>query len=79
MAISSLTSPAVTGIGRGLQGLKRNAARIAETTHYPQTIPTRDSIRAMVELHENAQQVATSVQVFKAADKVIGSLLDVKA
>ena len=80
MAINSINNSALKGIQRGLQGMRRNAAEIAsENTFTPAKIPTKDLVRAMVELHQNSQQTSVSVKAFKAADQMMGSLLDIKA
>ncbi len=79
MSISPLKDISSAGITRGIQNIRKNASLIANSPREQQTFPTRDAVRAMVELHENALQVSASVTAFKTADNVIGSLLDVKA
>lgn len=80
MAINSINSTAFKGIQRGLQGMRRNAAEIASAnTLTPAKFPTKDLVRAMVELHQNSQQINVSVKALKAADQMLGSLLDIKA
>ncbi|MCB1759192.1 MAG: hypothetical protein KDI68_05340 [Gammaproteobacteria bacterium] len=71
MAITPINGSALQGISRGLQGMRRSAAEIAH--------PAKDSVRALVELHQHAQHTSASVKVLQTADQVIGSLLDVKA
>ena len=79
MTVTPITSTALQGIQRGLQGMRRNAAEIASPLQKSATFPTKDSVRAMVELHQNAHQITASVAAFSAADQMIGSLLDIKA
>ena len=79
MAITPITGTALQGIQRGMQGLRRNAAEIASPGQAGTTFPTKDAVRALVELHQNAHQATASLTVFKAADQMIGSLLDIEA
>ena len=79
MAITPITGTALQGIQRGLQGMRRNAAEIASPGQASTTFPAKDGVRAMVELHQNAHQATASLTVFRAADQMIGSLLDIKA
>lgn len=68
------------GIQRGLQGMRRNAAEIANPRPAAgNAFPAKDGVRAMVELHQNAHLVTASLAAFSAADQMIGSLLDIKA
>ena len=79
MAITPIKGTTLQGIQRGLQGIRANAAEIARPHHASNSIPAKDSVRAMVELHQNARQATASVKVFSAAEQMIGSLLDIKA
>jgi len=63
-----------------MQGLRKNAAEIASPSQASSpSFPGKDAVRAMVELHQNAHQANASLTVFRAADQMIGSLLDIKA
>jgi uncharacterized protein YjdB len=79
MAITPLSRTALQGIHRGIQGIRQNAAEIAGAQQAEGTIPSKDLVRSMVELHRNEQVTAASVKAFKTADQLIGSLLDIKA
>ncbi|MCB1869521.1 MAG: hypothetical protein KDI43_13645 [Gammaproteobacteria bacterium] len=79
MAITPITGTALKGIQRGMQGIHRNAAEIASQGQAGTALPTKDAVRAMVELHQNTLMTTSSLTVFKAADQMIGSLLDIKA
>lgn len=79
MAIPPISSTALLGIQRGLQGMRRNAAEIASAGQMEASFPTKDLVHSMVELHQNELHTAASVKAFKTADRMIGSLLDVKA
>ncbi|MCP4286004.1 MAG: hydrolase [Gammaproteobacteria bacterium] len=79
MAITPITGTALQGIRRGLQGMRNNAAEIASPFQGKNSFPTKDNVRAMVELHQNAHQTNASITAFRAADQMIGSLLDIKA
>ncbi|MCG8429250.1 MAG: hypothetical protein MI754_18010 [Chromatiales bacterium] len=79
MAITPLSNIALQGIQRGMQSMRKNASDIASASQTNGTIPTTDMVRSMVELHQNRQHATASVQAFKTADQMIGSLLDIKA
>lgn len=79
MPITSVTDVALQGIQRGTRQLRRSAAEIASSGQMTQQIPTKDAVRALVELHQSSQQVSASAKAFETADAMIGSLLDVKA
>lgn len=75
MAINSIMGPAVQGIQRGFQGLRRVASEIASTQQTSQTNPT-DLSRAMVEMKQHANQAKASVKALKTADEMLGTLFD---
>ncbi|MCB1860865.1 MAG: hydrolase [Chromatiaceae bacterium] len=80
MAVSPISGTSLQGIQRGLQGMRRNAAEIANPRPAAgNAFPAKDGVRAMVELHQNAHLVTASLAAFSAADQMIGSLLDIKA
>jgi len=67
---------ALTGIGNGLQTLRHAAGEIASAETTPRA---RDTVESLVDLHAGQRQVEASVKVLKAADGLLGSLLDVEA
>jgi hypothetical protein len=75
MAINSITGPALQGVHKGLQGMRRVASEIASTQQATQSNPT-DLSRAMVEMKQHANQTKASVKVLQAADDLLGSLID---
>ena len=75
MAINSIMGPALQGIHRGFQGMRRVASEIASTQQTTQTKPT-DLSRAMVEMKLHANQTKASVKALQAADNLLGTLLD---
>ncbi|MES9845235.1 MAG: hypothetical protein ABW162_17075 [Candidatus Sedimenticola sp. PURPLELP] len=79
MAIPPISSSTLQGIQRGFQGIRRNAAEIASARQMTAKFPTKDLVRSMVELNANSHHTTASIKAFKAADQMIGSLLDVKA
>ncbi|MCW8889950.1 MAG: hypothetical protein OQL20_04745 [Sedimenticola sp.] len=79
MAINSISGSALQGIQRGTQLLRRSAADIASANQLNGQIPTKDAVRALVELHQSSLQTSASVKAFKTADTLVGSLLDIKA
>lgn len=78
MAINSIMGPAIQGIQRGFQGLRRVASEIAASQHTPKTSPT-DLSRAMVEMKQHANQTKASVKALKTADEMLGTLFDERA
>jgi hypothetical protein len=78
MSINSITGPALQGIHKGTQGMRRVASEIASAPAKPETNPT-DLSRAMVEMQLHANQTKASVKALKSADQAIGTLFDEKA
>jgi hypothetical protein len=80
MVIGSVSQTSLQGIQRGLEGLRRNATEIASArTMRSASVPSKDLTRSIVELDQHSLQTSASVKAFRAADQMIGSLLDVKA
>ena len=75
MAINSITGPALQGIQKGFQGMRRVASEIAGPQQASQSRPT-DLSRAMVEMKQHANQARASVKVLQTADDVLGTLID---
>lgn len=81
MEINNAFSSAYRGIDSGMRAVTQNASEIARsgvTTDAGKTTGN-DSVRAMVEMNANAQQVEASAKTLQAADENIGTLLDVTA
>jgi len=72
MSISALQTGSA-GINNGFDGLRRTATVIARPGD------TTDTTRALVDLRTDQHQVEASAKVVKAADEMLGSLLDVRA
>ncbi|VAX03980.1 hypothetical protein MNBD_GAMMA20-1107 [hydrothermal vent metagenome] len=64
----------IAGINTALDGMRRNATEIASNTTNP-----ADTARALVDLRTHQHQVEASAKVVKAADEMLGSLLDERA
>lgn len=62
-----------------LQGIRRNAAELAGSSALSAKFPTKDSVRALVELNAHKHNTLASLTAFKRGDEAIGSLLDVLA
>jgi hypothetical protein len=75
MDIHSITGPALQGIHKGLQGMRRVASEIASAQQVQQTNP-KDLSRSMVELQQHANQVKAQVKTLRTADEVLGTLFD---
>jgi len=74
--ISRLSNSALQGIQRSTQGFARSAAEIARK---PTPGDQPDVTRAMVELKQHEQAARANMKTLTVADKMLGSLLDVKA
>ncbi len=75
MDINSLTGPALQGIQKGLQGMRRVASEIASAQQVQQTNP-KDLSRSMVEMQQQANLVKAQVKTLRTADEVLGTLID---
>lgn len=74
--ISKLGNTAVQGIQRSTQGMARSAAEIARANQ-PGDRP--NMTRALVELKQHEHAAKANIKTLAAADKMLGSLLDIKA
>lgn len=74
--ISKLHNTALHGLQRATQGMARSAAGIARATGPGEST---SMTRAMVELKHHEQTAKANIKTLAVADKVLGSLLDVKA
>ena len=80
--MNSITQTGLIGIQKGMQGMQKAASEIASASHFnpqsPETsAPRKDIVESLVDMKRSSHQVQASVQVIKAGDVVIGSLLDV--
>jgi hypothetical protein len=74
--ISKLGNTAVQGIQRSTQGMARSAAEIARAN---QPGDKTNVTRALVELKQHEHAAKANIKTLAAADKMLGSLLDIKA
>jgi hypothetical protein len=74
--ISKLGSTAVQGIQRSTQGMARSAAEIARAN---QPGDKTNMTRALVELKQHEHAAKANIKTLATADKMLGSLLDIKA
>ena len=74
--ISKLGNTAIQGLQRSTQGMARSAAEIARAN---KPGDKTNMTRAMVELHQHEQAAKANIKTLKAADEMLGSLLDTKA
>ncbi len=77
--VDSVTSNALQGIQRAQNGMQRSASHIASSSQPGQHEKTKDMTRSLVELNQHKNAGLASIKVLKAADEILGSLLDVKA
>lgn len=73
-SISTMNS-GINGIQQGFSNLRQNAHEIASANGNQ----TQNIEKPLTNLSQDRNQVAASVEVVKAADEMIGSLLDVMA
>lgn len=71
-------STGLHGIRTGLEGLQRTASQIASKDAF-EAGSTSDLAKSMINLKLYTNQVDASAQVVKAADQMLGTLLDIKA
>ena len=71
-------SSALTGIQQGVNGMQGNASQIASASMMKSENPSTLA-ESLIDLRANQHQVSASVKVLKAADDMIGTLLDIKA
>jgi len=76
--ISAINS-ALTGIQKGLSGMRKNASDIANAGVSEKGLSVEDLARSTVSLKENELQVKGSLKVLKAVDEMIGTLIDEEA
>jgi predicted protein tyrosine phosphatase len=74
--ISKVHNTALHGIQRSTQGMARSAAEIARASGPGEST---SMTRAMVELKQHEQAAKANIKTLAVADRVLGSLLDVKA
>jgi len=76
MNLPSITGSALQGINQGLDNMRKDAQTIA-SVNTTRDENTQDLAQAMVDLNASARQTEASVKVVKAADEVLGTLLDI--
>ena len=74
--ISKLGHTALQGFQRSTQGMVRSAAEIARASRPGEQT---NMTRALVELKQHEHAAKANIETLAAADKMLGSLLDVKA
>jgi hypothetical protein len=77
MAITPAGTSALTGIQRGMDGLQRSAGEIANAAHANGS--GTGIAEPLVAQIQHASQVEASVRVLETENRMLGSLLDVKA
>jgi len=73
--IGKLGDTALQGIQRSTQGMARSALQIARATHPGDAA---DMTRAIVELKQHEHAAKANMKTLVAADRLLGSLLDLK-
>ena len=74
--INRLNQSALLGIQRSTRGMVRSAAEIARATKRGEQ---SDMTRSLVELKQHEHAAKANIKTLATADKLLGSLLDVKA
>ena len=75
MSTISGFSSAVTGINRGMDGIRRNSQTIA-TQGASGSVSDKAVTKALVDLKSNSLQVEASAKVLSTQNEILGSLLD---
>lgn len=77
MEVANSFNAGMRGLHYAQEGLQRNAETIARAS--AQARATEDVNAALVESLSFSRQAEASVRVVKAADEVLGSLVDIRA
>ncbi len=75
MAINPIYGSAVTGIQRGLDGLRRDADTIANANTAEEGVLDSDVMGALIQLGVHRTQVEASAVVIRRTDEALASLL----
>lgn len=75
MKIDSVATLGLFGVQKGMQGAREQAAEIANAGQLSSSDPTSVA-EPLVALKQAEMQVAVSAEVIKAADEMIGTLID---
>lgn len=75
---SALTT-AATGINQGSEQVSRAAERVVEATTSRPVQGTGDIAEAMTDLKQGERSVEMNAKVMQAADKTLGSIIDIQA
>lgn len=78
MINTSAVQSAMSGIQRGMDGLKKNAADIASAKQLDSENPV-DQTQSLVEMRENRTQVEASAKALQTINQTLGSIINVKA
>jgi len=70
---------AMSGIYRGMDGMRKNASQIASASQLESGATAQSLTRPIIEMKENQQLVLASAKAVKIIDEAIGSLFDEKA
>lgn len=74
--INNLNQSALLGIQRNTQGMVRSATEIARATKAGEQ---SNMTRALVELQQHEHAAKANIKTLATGEKLLGSLLDVKA
>lgn len=77
--IGNIFGIANTGIQRANTGLRKNAVEVVAATTGTNNRSGKNVDRALVEIKQHQLHSAANVKVLKTADRLLGTLLDVKA
>lgn len=73
--VNSILGTGISGIQRGLQGVRENAQTIASADTLEGSTNAADLAQALVGLKVNQQQVQASARVVETVDDILTSLL----
>lgn len=78
MSIDSVAAVGLLGVQKGMQGAASSASVIANANQGSST-DMRSMTEALVTLKQQEQQIEASAKTIKAADDMIGTIIDVLA
>jgi hypothetical protein len=78
MTIAGVSQSALTGIQRGMEGMRQNATEIASANRMDGS-DVRDISKPLVEQTENLRQVEASAKVLETSGEALDHLIDLMA
>lgn len=77
MELTSTYNSGMQGLQKAQEGLQRNAETVAKSV--AQSEMKEDATTALIESEKNVVQAEASAKIVKAADEMMGTIIDMKA